>query len=193
MWHIDIAEQSFRFDEDVMFQMPHANILTYNGKHPELQSGVFVASGAQLIGDLKVGAETSIWFNTVIRADVHYIRIGARSNIQDNTTVHVTEGRAPCVIGNDVTIGHNAIIHACTVEDLCLVGMGAIVLDHAVIRSGSLVGAGALVTQGREFPPRSLIIGSPAKVVRQLTDAEYAELKESARHYLATAKMYIGP
>lgn len=170
--------------------LPHANILPFAGKTPELGAGAFVASGAQLIGDLKVGKDSSIWFNVVIRADVHYIRIGDRTNIQDNSTVHVTEGQAPCVIGSGVTVGHNAIIHACTVEDDCLIGMGAIILDKAVIRQGSLVGAGALVTQGKEFPPRSLILGSPAKAVRQLTDEEFASLKDSARHYVETARLY---
>ncbi len=174
----------------MVHQLPHSNILPFAGKSPELHESVFVASGAQLIGDLKVGRESSIWFNVVVRADVHYIRIGERTNIQDNTTVHVTEGQSPCVIGSDVTVGHNCIVHACTVEDHCLIGMGAIILDKAVIREGSLVGAGALVTQGKEFPPRSLILGSPAKAVRQLTDAEYESLKDSARHYVETARKY---
>jgi carbonic anhydrase/acetyltransferase-like protein (isoleucine patch superfamily) len=174
----------------MVHRLPHANILPFRGKLPHLGDGVFVASGAQLIGDLTLGREASVWFNAVIRADVHFIRIGERTNVQDNTTVHVTEGRAPCVIGNDVTIGHNAIVHACTVENHCLIGMGAVILDHAVIREESMVGAGALVTQGKSFPPRSLILGSPAKAVRTLTDEELRGLRESAAHYVATARAY---
>ncbi len=174
----------------MVYRLPHTNVLPFAGATPDLGEGVFLASGAQLIGDLRIGRDSSVWFNTVIRADVHYIRIGERTNIQDNSTVHVTEGQSPCVIGSDVTVGHNCIVHACTVEDLCLIGMGAIILDKAVIRHGSLVGAGALVTQGKEFPPRSLILGSPAKAVRTLTDAEYHGLAESARHYVETAKRY---
>ena len=173
----------------MVHRLPHAHP-TYGGKTPDLAPDVFVASGAQLIGDLKIGKQSSVWFNVVIRADVHYIRIGERTNIQDNSTVHVTEGQAPCVIGSDVTVGHNCILHACTVEDLCLIGMGAIILDKAVIRHGSLVGAGALVTQGKDFPPRSLILGSPAKAVRPLTDDEYQGLVDSARHYVETANRY---
>lgn len=173
-----------------MHLLPGCNLLPYGGKTPKLADGTLVTSGAQLIGDLVVGEQSSIWFNVVIRADVARIRIGARTNVQDNTTVHVSEG-VPCLIGDDVTIGHNAIVHACTVENLCLIGMGAIILDGAVIGEGSLVGAGALVTQGKKFPPRSLIIGSPAKAVRTLTDEELAGLRESAAHYITTARGYF--
>ncbi len=173
------------------YQMPHANVLPYQGVVPRLGSGVFVASGAHLIGDVEAGPEASFWFNVVARGDVHHIRVGARTNIQDNSVLHVTEGKAPCLIGSDVTVGHGAIVHACTVEDLCLIGMGAIILDQAVIRTGSIVGAGALVTQGKEFPPHSLIVGSPAKAVRTLTDREVEGLYASARHYVETARHYM--
>jgi len=167
-----------------------STIMPYRGKSPKLASNVFVAPGARLIGDLEIGADSSVWFNVVIRADVHHIRIGARTNIQDNSTLHVTSGVAPCIIGDDVTIGHNAIVHACTVEDLCLIGMGAVILDEAVIKKGSFVGAGALVTPGKTFPENSLIIGAPAKAVRTLTPAEREGLVESAKHYVATAAHY---
>ncbi len=170
--------------------MQSAQIISFDEKTPKLADGVFLAGGARLIGDLVIGKDSSVWFNVVIRADVHHIRIGERTNVQDNSTVHVTSNVAPCIIGNDVTIGHNAIVHACTVEDLCLIGMGAVVLDQAVIGKGSLVGAGALVTQGKKFPPYSLIVGSPAKVIRQLTDAEIEGLKDSAAHYVETAARY---
>src|SRR4051794_23392244 len=118
------------------YLLPGSTVLPYRGKTPRLGQDVMVASGGQLIGDLEIGARSSIWFNVVVRADVHFITIGTDTNIQDNTTVHVTEGQAPCIIGNKVTVGHNAIVHACTVEDHCLIGMGAIVLDKAVIREG---------------------------------------------------------
>jgi carbonic anhydrase/acetyltransferase-like protein (isoleucine patch superfamily) len=172
--------------------MPNANILPYNGQRPHLGHDVLVASGAQLIGDLVIGSESSVWFNTVIRADVQPIRIGCRTNIQDNSTIHVTAENGPCTIGNDVTVGHGAIIHACTIEDLCLIGMGAIILDKAVIRHGCVVGAGAVVTQGKEFPPRSMIIGSPGRAVRQLSDSEYAGLMQSAKHYIHVSRQYFG-
>ena len=119
-----------------MIRMPQSTIMPFDGKSPVIGRSVLIAAGAQLIGDLVLGDESSVWFNTVIRADVHQVRIGARTNIQDNSTVHVTEGRAGCTIGSDVTVGHNAIVHACTIENLCLIGMGAIILDKAVIRAG---------------------------------------------------------
>ena len=141
-----------------------ASIRTFVGKRPVLGRGVFLAETCAVIGDVEIGDETSIWYGTVIRGDVMPIRIGARTSVQDNTVVHVTAGRYGTTIGNDCTIGHGAIIHACTVEDFCLIGMGAIVLDGARIGRGSLVGAGALVTPGTDIPPGSLVIGSPAKV-----------------------------
>lgn len=171
--------------------LPNALIMPYRGQRPHLGHDVLVASGAQLIGALTVGPESSIWFNTVIRADVQPISIGARTNVQDNSTIHVTAKDGPCTIGSDVTIGHGTIIHACTIEDLCLIGMGSVILDKARIRHGSIVGAGSVVTQGKEFPPRSMIIGSPAKVVRELTDKEYAALLESSRHYLEVSRNYF--
>lgn len=167
------------------------NISPFNSILPVIADDVFIADGARIIGKVHIGSKSSIWFNTVVRGDVHEIRIGARTNIQDNTTVHVSEGRAGCYIGNDVTIGHNAIVHACTVEDLALIGMGAVISDEAVIGKGSLVGAGALVTQGKKFPPYSLIIGSPAKAVRQLTEEEIKGLQESADHYVEIARQYL--
>lgn len=174
-----------------MYQMPGSHIIPFKGTQPQIGADVFLAAGACVIGDTIIGKQSSIWFNTIIRGDVHSIRIGERTNIQDNTMVHVTAGQSGCVIGNDVTIGHNAVIHACTVEDLCLVGMGAVILDKAVIGRGSLVGAGALVTQGKVFPPGSLIMGSPAKVVRSLTPEEIEKLKDSALHYVNTARAYM--
>jgi carbonic anhydrase/acetyltransferase-like protein (isoleucine patch superfamily) len=175
-----------------MYQMPLSTVIPFRGKQPKLAARVLVTSGVHVIGDVEIGEDSSLWFNTVVRGDVQSIRIGARTNVQDNTTVHVTTGTGPCSIGSDVTIGHNAIIHACTIEDRCLIGMGAIILDGARIQADSMVGAGALVTQGKTFPPGSLIIGSPAKAVRLLTEEEKAGLLESAEHYVDTARGYTG-
>jgi len=174
-----------------MFTMPSANILEFQGMRPKLGRNVLVASGAQLIGDLEIGDESSIWFNVTIRADVQRIRIGARTNVQDNTVIHVTHDTGPTTIGSDVTIGHGAVIHACTIEDLCLIGMGSIILDGAVIPTGSFVAAGALVTPGKTFPKGSMIMGSPARATRSLTPAEHEGLKASMTHYLKTARAYM--
>lgn len=176
-----------------MYQMPLASVTPFRSSFPKLGERVFIANGAHIIGDVEIGAESSIWFNTVVRGDVQKIRIGSRTNVQDNTTVHVTSGTGSCTIGSEVTIGHNAIIHACTIEDRVLIGMGAIVLDGARIQAGSMVGAGALVTQGKTFPAGFLILGSPAKAVRPLTPEEQAGLIASARHYVETADAYRQP
>jgi gamma-carbonic anhydrase len=170
--------------------MPNAHLIPYKGQSPRLHESVLVATGAAVIGDTEIGADSSVWFNVVIRGDVHHIRIGERTNIQDNSTVHVTSGVSPCIIGNDVTIGHNAIVHACTVKDFCLIGMGALILDRAVIGEGSIVAAGSVVTMGKEFPPNSLIMGAPAKVVKTLTEKDRERLAASAQHYVETATNY---
>lgn len=173
-----------------MYQMPLASVISFHKHTPRFGRDVFLANGVHIIGDVEIGDQSSLWFNTVVRGDVHSIRIGARTNIQDNSTIHVTSGTGPCKIGSDVTIGHNCVIHACEIGDRSLIGMGSIILDGAVIPSDCLVGAGALVTQGKSFPPGSLIIGSPAKVVRSLTSEEKANLIASAQHYIDTARGY---
>lgn len=160
-------------------------------KLPELHESVFVAPGAIVVGDVEIGEDSSIWYNTVVRGDVMSVRIGARVNVQDLSMVHVTSGRFPAVIEDDVTVGHRAIIHGCAVERGCLIGMGAIVMDGAVVGTESLVGAGALVTPGTQIPPRSLVLGSPAKVKRTLSDAEVADLYDSARHYVVNARNHV--
>ena len=170
--------------------MKGASIWPYKGKIPTLGQHVFLASGVHLIGDLEVGADSSFWFNTVVRADVNIIRIGSRTNVQDNTVIHVTSKTAPTHIGSDVTIGHSAIIHGCTIEDLVLIGMGAKILDGAIIRKYSLVGAGAIVPPGKDYPERSLILGAPAKAVRQLSEEEIKGLYKSSEHYVETARVY---
>ena len=149
---------------------------------PDLAQGVFVAWNAEVAGQVSMGPGSSVWFSATLRADVAPIRVGRNSNLQDGVVVHVDEG-LPCVIGDDVTVGHRAILHGCQIGDGSLIGMGAIVLDRAQIGAESLIGAGALVTQGKTFPPRSLILGSPARLVRQLSDDEAAGQRQSAAHY----------
>ena len=144
----------------------------------------FVDQSAQVIGDVHLGAESSIWMNCVVRGDVHYIRIGDRTNIQDLTMVHVMRGTHPTVIGDDVTIGHSCTIHGCTIEDRCLIGMGATLLNGCVIGTGSIVAAGALVPEGMVIPPGSMVMGMPAKVKRQLTPAEDASIRDYADRYV---------
>jgi carbonic anhydrase/acetyltransferase-like protein (isoleucine patch superfamily) len=159
---------------------------------PRLDDSVFIAESAQVIGDVHLGPESSVWFNAVVRGDVNWIRIGARSNIQDNAVVHVTNRTAPTLIGDRVTVGHSAVVHGCTVEDDVLVGIGAVILDHAVIGHDSLVGARALVTGGTRIPPRSLVLGSPARAVRSLTDEEVEQVHAYARNYVGYARIYRG-
>lgn len=162
------------------------------GLHPRLDGANFVAPTAAVIGDVTLGRDASIWYGASLRGDVHFIKIGARSNVQDNATVHVSRGTHPCVVGEGVTVGHNAVIHGCTVEDDCLIGMAAVVLDGAVIGTGSLVGAGALVTGKMIVPPRSLVLGSPAKVVRPLREEEVETIRANAAHYVRMSAMYRG-
>lgn len=162
----------------------------YKGITPTLHHSVFVAEGAQIIGDVEIGEASSVWFNTVIRADVHYIRIGERTNIQDGSILHVTHEKYPLRIGSDVTVGHGAILHGSTIKDHCLIGMGAKILDNAVVGSYSLVAAGALVLEGFEIPEGVLVAGIPARVKRQLTDEERRQIDESAQSYVEYAKSY---
>lgn len=168
------------------------NRIEHDGCRPRLGADVFVAPSAVLIGDVEVGAESSIWFGTVLRGDVFHIRIGCRTNIQDNSVVHVTTGRHATLVGDDVTVGHRVILHGCTVEDGALIGMGAIVMDRAVVGVGAMVGAGALVTEGTVIPPGHLALGSPARVKRRLTDGERNGLVEAARQYVSLSARYRG-
>lgn len=160
-----------------------ASVIEYKGKKPVLGERVFLAEGARLIGDVEIGDDSSVFYNAVIRADLAEIRIGKRTNIQDNVTVHLSSDLGVHV-GNNVTVGHNAILHACTIEDDVLVGMGAIVMDGARIRRNSVVAAGALVPQGKEYPEGSLIVGTPARVARQLTEEEIRKFHEGVDHYI---------
>ncbi|MEM6648297.1 MAG: gamma carbonic anhydrase family protein [Bacteroidota bacterium] len=167
-------------------------IQPFIGKHPQFDASVFIAENATLIGDVTLGAQSSLWFNAVVRGDVHRIRIGARTNIQDLCMVHVTHGTAPTTIGDDVTVGHSAVLHGCTIEDRVLIGMSALVMDHAVIGHDSIVGAKALVTGRTVIPPRSLVLGAPARVVRELTGEEVAFVKQSALNYVRYRAIYLG-
>jgi len=164
---------------------------------PEIGKNSWIAPSADVIGEVTCGEDCSIWFGSVVRGDVHYIKIGNRVNIQDLSMVHVTHYKKddrsdgnPTIIGDDVTIGHRVMLHGCTIENACLIGMSATILDGAVIGKESIVGAGALVTKNKVFPPRSLIMGSPAKVVRELNDDEVEELYASASRYVEFQKDY---
>ncbi len=169
----------------------------YKNIVPKIGEGTWVAPSADVIGEVTCGKDCSIWFGCVVRGDVHYIKIGDRTNIQDLSMLHVTHYKNgdkstgnPTVIGDDVTIGHRVMLHGCTIEDACLIGMSATILDGAVIGKESIVGAGALVTKNKIFPPRSLIVGSPAKVIRELSEDEVAELYASAKRYVEFKRDY---
>lgn len=166
-------------------------ILTLGGKAPVLGAGVFVAPNATLIGDIELGDGSSVWFGCVLRADIGTIRIGARTNIQDLSMAHMTHGLSNLEVGSDVTVGHGVILHGCRVEDRCLIGMGAILLDNAVIGAGSLVGAGALVPPRMVVPPGSLVLGNPAKVVRPVNAKEQMMIEAGTIHYVENAKRYV--
>jgi carbonic anhydrase/acetyltransferase-like protein (isoleucine patch superfamily) len=165
---------------------------------PKLGKNSWIAEGASVIGRVEMGEDSAVWFGCVVRGDVHYIKIGARSNIQDLSMIHITHHKKddmsdgnPTIIGDDVTVGHRVMLHGCTIEDACLIGMSATILDGAVIGKESIVGAGSLVTKNKKFPPRSLIMGSPAKVVRELSDDEVEELYASASRYVSFKNEYI--
>lgn len=162
-------------------------ILPYRNLIPSLDGAAFVAPSADVIGDVALSEDASVWYGAVLRGDVQPIRVGARSNVQDGAVLHATTGLTPCEVGEDVTIGHRAIVHGCTLERGCLVGMGAVVLDRAVVGEEAIVGAGAVVTSGTRIPPRTLALGAPARVVRELRDEDLEMLRASASHYVHLA------
>jgi len=166
-------------------------ITAYKGTTPKIAENAFVAPGAQIIGDVHIGAHSSVWFNCVLRGDCYHIRIGENSNIQDNTVIHVTQGQFGTIIGNYVTVGHSAVLHGCTVMDRCLIGIGAIVLDDVTVGEESFIAAGSLVTPGTKIPPRSMVMGAPAKVRRQVTDQEVARINEHWQHYVEYKSQYL--
>jgi carbonic anhydrase/acetyltransferase-like protein (isoleucine patch superfamily) len=163
----------------------------YAGKHPRIGKGVFLAETCALIGDVVVGDESSVWYSTVLRGDLMAIRIGARTSMQDGTVVHVTSEQLGTTVGDDCTIGHGVILHACTIEDGCLIGMGSTILDGARIGRGSLVGAGALVTPGTDIPPGSLVLGAPARLVRPVNQKEREQIEYSAAVYVELSRRYL--
>jgi carbonic anhydrase/acetyltransferase-like protein (isoleucine patch superfamily) len=165
-------------------------IRVFQGVAPRLHSSVFVAEGAHVIGNVEIGEESSVWYNTVLRGDVNTITVGARTNIQDLTMVHVDRGTHPTRIGDDVTIGHHVVIHGCTIGNRVLVGIGAIVLNGVVIEDDAFIAAGSLLTPGTRVPSGSMVMGSPGKVRRQLTDAEREGLLTSAAGYVLNAKLH---
>ena len=165
-------------------------IKKFRGKSPVIPDSCYISESVDLIGDVTLGENVSLWFGTVVRGDMHFITIGNRSNIQDNSVVHVTTDISPTRIGSEVTVGHNAIIHGATIEDRCLIGMGAIIMDDAVVGEGSIVGAGAVVPPNMMIPPRSLVVGLPAKIVRQTSDEELEMIIERAQHYIDFSQKY---
>ena len=166
-------------------------IRSFDNKHPDIGENCFIAETAVLIGDLKIGARSSVWYGVVLRGDVHYIRIGEEVSVQDNTVIHVTSGRHATVVGDRVTIGHSVVLHGCTIGDQSLIGMGAVIMDRAIVGNNCVVGAGALVTPGTEIPDGHLALGSPAKVSRRLTDEELQWISSSSTHYVELSARYL--
>lgn len=163
----------------------------YRGQLPRIHPSAFIDDSAQVIGDVEIGEDSSVWMCVVIRGDVNRIRIGRRSNIQDGTIVHVMKDTHPTVIGDDVTVGHAAVVHGCTIEDRCLIGMGAILLNGVTVGTGSIVAAGTLLPEGMRVPPRSLVMGAPGKVRRTLSDADLDEIQMYADRYVAYRLDYM--
>lgn len=162
----------------------------FGGAAPRVHPSAWLAPGSVVVGDVEIGADSSVWYGAVVRGDVEAVRIGERSNLQDGSVVHVTAGRFSASIGNDVTVGHRSVVHGCVVEDGALIGIGAIVLDGAQVGAGALVGAGAVVTPGTKIAARGLALGTPAKVVRSLSDEEFEQQLERTRHYVETARLH---
>lgn len=163
----------------------------YESSEPQLGRRVFVAPSASIIGDVVLGDQASIWFGAVLRGDVGVVRVGARSNVQDQSVLHVTEGAQGTFVGDDVVIGHRALVHECRVEDLALIGMGCVLLDGCVIGRGSIVAAGAVVREGQQVPPLSLVAGVPAEVRKQLPEESLAARRAHAQHYVELAGRYL--
>lgn len=168
-----------------------ALILPYRGVMPTIDPSAFIADNAVIIGDVHIGAESNVWFNCVLRGDVHEIRIGRRTNIQDGTIIHTTRNVAGTYVGDEVTVGHKALLHACTVETNAFVGMGAIILDEAVIEGGAMVAAGALVSPKKRVPTGQLWAGQPAKFMRDLTQADLDFFPVSADNYVKLSREYL--
>lgn len=158
-------------------------LFPYQDLFPDLHESVFLASGVKIVGDVKIGKNSSVWYNSVVRGDVHYVKIGEMTNIQDCSMLHVTNGRYPLNIGNKVTIGHSVKLHGCTLQDLCLIGIGSIILDGAVVETNSMVAAGSVVKPNFFVPSGKLVAGVPARIVRDLTKDEIDDFEKSAIRY----------
>ena len=171
--------------------MTEQKIFPYKGILPTIDESVFLASGSKIIGDIVIGKNSSVWYNTVIRGDVNYIRIGDLTNVQDCSMLHVTNNTHPLIIGNKVTIGHSVTLHGCTVKDLTLIGIGSIILDGAVVEEQSMVAAGAVVRPDFIVPSGKLVGGVPAKVIRDLTEEEMHEFEKSAQRYLGYTEITV--
>lgn len=167
------------------------NVVKRLNKKPAIGKNVFIAQNSVVTGDVELGDNVSIWFNVVIRGDVDFIKIGNNSNIQDGSVIHVTKDRYPCKIGQNVTIAHNVTLHGCTIEDFCLIGIGAVVLDNTVIQKNSIVAAGSVVPPNKTFPPNSLIMGNPAKVSRSMTEADTDIIIKNIDRYLKYKDIYL--
>lgn len=165
-------------------------IRTFNGIEPKIHETAYVSDGCFIIGDVEIGEDASVWYGSVLRGDVNYIRIGARTNIQDQTIIHVSSKGLATIVDEEVTVGHRVTLHACHVDRGCLIGIGAILMDGVRVGAQSLVGAGSLLTPGTQIPPRSLVIGAPARIKRELTDEELASLDQSWRNYVELKNQY---
>lgn len=162
----------------------------FQDKHPKIHNTAFVTDDVIVIGDVEIGEDSSVWFGSVVRGDVNFIRIGRRTNIQDLTVIHVSSGTHPTVLEDEITVGHRVVLHGCHVESGCLIGIGATLMDGVHVGAQSLIAAGSLLTPGTQIPPRSLVMGSPARVIRELTDDEIAYLDQSWRNYTELKKHY---
>ncbi|TWH49046.1 gamma carbonic anhydrase family protein [Sporomusa sp. KB1] len=167
-----------------------SSLFRYKDLSPEIDNSVFLAAGVRVIGDVSIAKNSSVWYNTVVRGDINPIKIGQYTNIQDNCTVHVMYD-FPCIIGDYITVGHNVILHGCTVADNCLIGMGAILLGYAEIGENCIIGAGSLITERKKIPPNSLVMGSPGKIIRQVSPEEIEAIRNSALKYAEIAQNYM--
>lgn len=169
-----------------------ALIKSYKGIHPKIHPSVFLAENATVVGDIEIGEESSIWYNAVLRGDVGAIRIGKRTNIQDGAVLHCTTGLTPTIVGDEVVVGHNAILHGCTVEDQVLIGMGAIVLDEVIVPKHCIIAANALVRQGSVLESGFMYAGTPAKKIKALSKAQIQQIQLGALHYVENGKLHGG-
>jgi gamma-carbonic anhydrase len=174
---------------DAQYQVP-IMMRPFRGTRPQIHPTAYIEESAQVIGDVQIGEQASVWFNAVVRGDVHFIRIGNRTNIQDGTVIHVSNGTHETILEDEVTVGHNVTLHGCYIERGCLIGIGSIVMDGVRVGAQSLVAAGSLLAPGTQIPPRSLVMGTPARVKRPLTDEEVAGLEVFWQNYVRYIEMY---